>query len=52
MVYFDLNFDENLDWMTEKIDDINLGDTRPANIKCDNDSQITLTEKWIQRASH
>ncbi|KAI8091491.1 hypothetical protein BDF21DRAFT_479693 [Thamnidium elegans] len=40
-----------LDWMTEKIDDIELGNTSPANIECDNDSQVTLTEDWIQRRS-
>ncbi|GAA5810195.1 hypothetical protein MFLAVUS_003614 [Mucor flavus] len=39
-----------LDWMTERIDDIELGNPRPANIGSDNDSQITLTENWIQRA--
>ncbi|GAA5796088.1 hypothetical protein HPULCUR_001457 [Helicostylum pulchrum] len=36
----------------EKIDDIELGDTRPANIECDNDSQITLTEDLAERRGY
>lgn len=38
-----------LDWVEDKTDDIELGDTRPANMECDNDSQITLTEDLTER---